>query len=152
MVSSHRTLELQTLAAEYVRLQNAVVRALRASAGGELSQDPSEWPQRGTLVVEGSTWTFRRHGLGYTFSKEGRSCVVEAHEHIDAEPFPFDAFRLQEYLRALGGPKVTLDGREYEPELFAIQGALEELVLRGVLRHDVRSEGSPVKAYVLEWS
>jgi hypothetical protein len=75
--------------------------------------------------------------------------VVEAHEHLEAEPFPFDAFRLQEYLRARGETCVSLDGLEHEAELFAIQAALDELVSKGVLRRDGRSHGSPVKEYTL---
>ena len=61
-----------------------------------------DFPKAGELRIEGELWTYRKHGLGYSFlSEHGR--VIDAHNHFGKTSRVVDAHRLAEYLIALHG-------------------------------------------------
>lgn len=60
-------------------------------------------PRFGAVNVDGETWTYRKHGLGYSFSSAA-GCVIDAHNHFAKTSRAIDAHRLFSTLKQ---PKVS---------------------------------------------
>jgi hypothetical protein len=59
------------------------------------------FPQRsGILEVEGAGWTFQKHGVGFTFTKEKGKAIVNFHKYL-SNPDYFDACRIASYLASI---------------------------------------------------
>lgn len=56
----------------------------------------SDFPKSGKLQLDGATWGYGKHGLGYSFLSDG-GCVIDAHDHFDQTSHVIDAHRLTEY-------------------------------------------------------
>jgi uncharacterized protein DUF6896 len=141
--------DLTARVAEFLRLQDGLLRALHRSAGPALGHEtPGMWPSAGELEVDGVRWSYRKHGLGYTFEETAGGRLVEAHDFITAPPFPIDAYRLQCYLESLGESEVSLgDQRFATADIHALQRGLAALRDRGDLRLNPRTASWPLQSF-----
>lgn len=139
--------ELLSRVREYVRLQDVLLTSLHQIAPRLAEHKPWSWPQSGELNVEGHRWTFQRHGAGFKFTSP-TGIVADAHEHITSPPFPFDAFRLDRYIRSLrpAGDTSPLGATE---ELDEIEAALASLERDGHVTVDPRGAERRFRAYLL---
>ncbi|WP_157609144.1 DUF6896 domain-containing protein [Variovorax sp. Root411] len=62
----------------------------------------ADFPKSGVLTIDGGSWTYKKHGLGYSFASE-RGDVIDAHNHFCKTSRAIDAHRLTQYLASLKG-------------------------------------------------
>jgi len=121
---------------EYGPLQAALVAALSTQAARQLHvTDLFSWPKSGSVEVAAVRWNFKRHGYGYEFTDPISGRVVDAHDHLDAEVCPIDAWRLELYCESKGVGAVSVDGQIFSTgDHSRISAALERLVALGAIR------------------
>lgn len=86
----------------------------------------TDFPRIGTVNMDGQTWTYRKHGLGYSFSNAA-GCVIDVHNHFARASRAIDAHRISEYLE-------TSEGAQDENLYHAIEQALQALEKQGRLK------------------
>jgi hypothetical protein len=85
----------------YIELQRILLAAFREAFPGV-----SDWrflldaPRSGELIVDGDTWSFRKHGAGLFF-RRADGLTIDAHRHLSV-PEGIDAWRLLEYFESSG--------------------------------------------------
>ncbi len=96
------------------------------------------WPHRVALCVNGVAWGGTRHGKGYRFeSSDGR--ILEAHDCIQEQPYPIDAYRLSVYALS----RSATARRDRRDEASSSEERMHSLLLTleqsGVVVRDVRA-------------
>lgn len=109
-------------------LQNGLVEALEAIHGSLAHID---WPRSGTVKYEEQTWSFHRHGAGFTFESnvDGRS--VNAHDRMELRPVPLDAWRIECFLDSLGFTTIRVGDEELDVDRRTLDPIMARLVLLG---------------------
>lgn len=83
----------------FIELQSRLMDAFK-----EAFPDVSEWqflldaPRSGEVVIDGDSWSFRKHGAGLSF-RRADGVTINAHRHLSV-PEGIDAWRLLEYLES----------------------------------------------------
>lgn len=122
--------------------QNRLITAIEASHG-TLSQSPYEWPQRGTLALDGKIWAFYRHGLGFQFESYVDGCVINAHNDVFTKPMPVDAWWVECYIDSLGIRMIVQDGTQVGVVEASITIILREFARTGRWIVSESAYGSP---------
>lgn len=121
-------------------VQTQLLDALHAQCPAVAQGNPTKWPRRIELVVDGVAWRGAGHGMGYRFESEERG-VVEAHDCIQERPYPIDAYRISVYAQSVGVTAVVgQDGAVVDPEPEEIEPLLIPLEQSGILVRDARAK------------
>ncbi len=128
--------DLRKVVREYCELQSMLLDEMHSRFPSIAKEPaPQDWPQTGRVSVRGRDWKFLRHGLGFTFLESGEGTIINAHEYIKKRPYPFDAYRLQEFLESRGIQEVYLGETRYPvDDMMAIQEGLERMRRDGVIQ------------------
>jgi len=57
----------------------------------------TDFPKSGVLEIDGESWAYQKHGLGYSFESE-RGNVIDVHNHFSKNSRAIDAHRIIQYL------------------------------------------------------
>lgn len=108
-----------------------------------------QWPARVELELVDVTWRGVRHGIGYRFeASDGR--VVEAHDSIKAPPYPFDAYRLEQYADAIGVQLASVENVTFSvDDTLAFERCLALLEELGQIRRVERPRSGGLNRYVM---
>ena len=123
----------------FVKLQVALIAALKETLG------PCDWallldvPSRGKVNIDGADWEFTRHGTGIRFERDG--VTVDANRHLEAEPGIFDVGRLVDYFDSVGDRVVLVNGKTHEFDYDSGGELLRELSVRGEIDRAVGLTG-----------
>jgi len=89
----------------------------------------ADFPKSGVLTIDGESWTYKKHGLGYSFESE-RGDVIDAHNHFCKTSRAIDAHRLTQYLASLK----RKSGDEIEGLYSLLENGLKILEKKRVLK------------------
>ncbi|WP_157632079.1 DUF6896 domain-containing protein [Variovorax sp. CF313] len=90
----------------------------------------TDFPKSGAVEIDGGSWTYKKHGLGYVFlGKDGS--IVDVHNRFERGSRVIDAHRLAEYVVSLNSGGVTNEAADL---YLKIENSLKNLEGRGVLR------------------
>ena len=112
----------------FVRLQVALVSALKSMLGGQ------DWtllvgvPKAGVVNIDDDEWSYQRHGVGIRFERRG--VVVDANRHLDQDPGLFDVGRLVEFLQTDSDP-VLVRAEPVALDFTSVSELLDELEADG---------------------
>jgi len=106
----------------FVKVQGALLAALRAVAGGDERRV-------GEVTVQGERWTFARHGGGVMFHEPASGRRIDAHDKID-RPGAFDVWRLSIYFGSLQRTGVKMLERAIGRSGMPVKEALDVVLQR----------------------
>ncbi len=102
-LSNDTTMKRLRLIRDYVDLQNKLVTETVSRLDSSVTEYDFEESLPPTIIIEGTTWLTRAHGLGVLFSNPRTKVVVDAHVGFLDAPTAFDAWRLVQYCESLLG-------------------------------------------------
>lgn len=101
--------QLLKIISDYIIIQSRILSVFFSEYPNSLSGEYlfENCPRKGKIMVDGSKWSFRRHGAGISFDNLSSGVEVSAHVHPD-DPNHIDAWRLKLYMESLN-PNTSVD-------------------------------------------
>ncbi len=99
-------------------LQCRLLESLKA--GYSVVGDLDDWgvlrslPTKGQIELDGSTWSFKRHGMGFRFVRDSDRLTVDAHRLLGSYADGIDTWRALQYLESLNLDHYYINDEKYE--------------------------------------